>query len=230
MLVVIILFLLYVYYYNQATAINNISSTNQTDDADLENFTSQAAKDSKKVRFCKNLDVRDPDTTTYYGSRIDTITDKDIDKAMTSLLDDKVVEIKEPANCSEDEKYIPIGQTDQSKMFDELENEIKKQYDEIYQKDGYFKSVERPNMPTALANDEKTNSELNPIINPHAFEPTSADIDGDKTIWELYDEMTTNNFKKYSNLDQLKEKENSGLYNIGQPDNYGGTKFDTYGL
>ena len=228
LLVIIILFLLYVYYSNQANANKITNDANESDPAQiLDNFQGEAEKkQQKKVRFCKNLDIRDTDLTTNYGSHIDTIDDRNTDKAMDNLLDQKNVTIKQ---SSDEYIYTPVHQTDQEKMFDELENEIKKQYSEIYQKNGFFKSVERPDIPTALANDEKTNSELNPIINPQAFEPTAADISGEKTVWELYDEKTTNNFKKYSNLDQISEKENKDLYNIEKPNEYGGTAFDTYG-
>ena len=237
-----ILFLLYVLYTNnislKSIEIDNpIASdiTDDTNDVTTEPFLGEGTK--KKVKFCQKLDVRTDGDLTYYGGKIDDISDNNIDRAMDDLLDQEIVSTENKSDTC-NKAYESLNDTNQDQMFDELERELKQQYEDIYQKDGYFKSIERPDLGSALVNggsiatggSGKVNSDLNSSINLKAFDPTAADLSSNKTIWELHDEMTTNNFKQYSNLDQLEEKNDPSLYNIGSTDDYGNTKFDTYGL
>jgi len=180
----------------------------------------------KKVQFSPNLDIRNPTNLEKFGTQIDTIKFDD-KKINNNLLDEKVIIYNNDKNNIN--LYEPLNQTDQNKMFDEIENEIKQQYDSIYSTNGYYQNITRPNISTSIINGNKTNSDLNPILNTNMFNLTTNDMNN-KSIWEIYDEKTTDNFKQYNNLNNLNDNCNDkSLYKIENSDGYGGTKFDTYG-
>ena len=123
----------------------------------------------------------------------------------------------------------PVNSVDKNKMFDELESEINQKY-EKYSENELYLDIDRPSNPTNILNSNKfTMNDVNPVINPYCYTNALANPENDNlTIWEKYDNMTTNNFKEFNKLDKLEPNLLApDKWNINDNTQYG-SRFDNF--
>ena len=205
--------------YNYLTIYNKIE-LNKTLDIEEEFINKQK---NRHVSFNDNVDILNFSNDKPYCSR-DDIVDNSIDDMMDNLLKD------DPAftNKKKNQTYIPITETDTDQLFNELEEQVKKQYSSL-EKNGIFNEVEVPLNPTILrSTNNLKNSDINPAITPDIY--SNSNIPEDTTIWEHYDNMTTNNYKQFNSLENTEPNEISDAYRLDNNNKYGMSNFDTFSL
>ena len=196
--------------YNYLIVYNKIQLNKSTDN--VEDFENKLK--NKRVSFNDVIDVLNFSVENPWHSR-DDIVDNSTDIIMDNLLNDQ--------QNSQPKKFIPITEVDKDKLFDELEEEIAIKYKTLET------DVTVPLNPTILrsTNDTK-NSDINPAINPNIY--SNANIPDGVTIWEHYDNMTTNNYKQFNSLENMQPKEITNAFRLDNNNTYGMTNFDTYSL
>lgn len=172
-------------------------------------------KNDKHLESFVNPDKKTIDKSNYNYRADIVIEDKDLDNIIDNLVAKKEMKNNE---------FELITKTDQNEMFDDLEQKIINQYDNITMKDGFYKDIQRPLQGSSLpSTKEVPNSSLNPVMNPDMFNVKNED----KTIWEVYDNMTCTNHK--NNYDNLEPNDISVQYVLGNNNKYG-SSFDNYSL
>jgi hypothetical protein len=212
-------FILFVIFNFIKSNYYNYYSNKKINILDLDNQCNNNFKNLKHRKFNDEYASYKSNGMKRYSSNADTIIDENLDKMMDDLLENKQLNVKKSDND------LIIDSEDKNKMFDELENEINKKYNEInVNQNGYFDDVTVPSMSNLIPNtNDVKNSDINPVINPNVYKDI---LDGEGTIWEQYDKATTNN--NIQNLDNTHPREISDAFKLdGDNKNYG-SRFDNF--
>jgi len=179
---------------------------------------------NKHVSFNDDLNVIYINDKNYYDK--EDVIDTDVDNIISNLIN---------LPSTNYNKIEPIYNNnlnlDTDLMFDELSKEIDNKYSSLSNKleNGLYNTIEIPTYPNVLHNSDKhTTSTINPAITP---DNVKYQIDPEKTIWENYDNATSNNYKGLSDLSQLKNNDISNdRFNMNDKKNgnYGSTNFDNF--
>lgn len=207
---------------NKQTAVTSINEhyDNTVDIAETTNMPDTVTK--KRVQFNEQLNIipYNKQETTNYADNINTIIKTD---DLDNLIDDL---IKKPVAKQNNVDIEYIHKTNQNDMFTDMENELNKHYDSVF--GSSFKDIERPQMPNLIPNSETaTNSSHNPVINPNCYNLN--ETNNNKTLWDTYDDMTTNNYKQYStNNIAPNANDRTDNYLFTKSNEYG-SQFDNFG-
>lgn len=181
---------------------------------------------NKKVSFSDKIQINTINNNNDfipYNNKIDhIIDDQQLDNIMDTLLTKKIDNYNKPPEL--------VSDTNQDTMFLELEKDINNLYNNINSTNDidnslFFRSIERPNMPNTIPNSKSiNNSSINPILNTDCYNKSEP---SEKTLWQTYDDMTTNNYKQYNDLDKVEPLDISHSYLLGSQN---GSNFDNYSL
>ena len=216
----LIIYLVYDYIYTNNTEFFNDSNSSSSN---LQFFIPKS--NQKKVSFSDDIKINTinnyNDNVTYNDKLDHVINDKQLDSIVDNLLNKNI--------DNYDKKMELIAETNQDLMFLELEKDINKIYNDTNSTNDidnmlFFRSVERPDMPNLLPNsDTVKNSNINPVLNTDCYNQSEP---SNKTLWQAYDDMTTNNYKQYNNLDKVEPLDISNGFFLGSTNN--GSTFDNY--